>query len=529
MGFSILFLLFETVAALALPFVLKSIVQNIETTHFSILLLLIGGFCFLWLLNKVLSDLQGIIFFPVINQAVKDLTYRLMDHLHSLPMQEQRQSNAQILSAMKRISQSARSFIRIFFLQIPMTIFHFIGSCILFIRFDLWAISIVVPIILIAWIYHQSLKWYIRQRRQAWKWTDWTTEALFDSLLSTKLARYHQKFEMNRVDEYLEKEANFWLKTNTKLHLVSIYVTVIFAIFFFISVGFFTSEKVTAGNFVLIKGLILSLFVPIRNLTRQIRQIFEASMDMETVQKIFSLSKDRNFQEKVHFQSLDLRLCQLGFSYSHQRDIFRNINMEIPFGKKVLITGESGVGKSTLCHLLAGLLQPKQGKIYLGNEWIQNYAKEHLGKILTFIPQQIHFMHASIYENLTYGCCKINMSHILEILKVVQLDILIENLPDQIHTKISEQNFPLSGGERQRLALARAFLLNPSIYVLDEAMQSLDLEKEKNILQFLLKSRSTVFVVSHRLEKSHFDMQIHLTKDQIHVVDLTESNLYALT
>lgn len=512
-------LLLETGVALILPFILKNVVENLEHASFSMILLLIGGFCFFWLMEKVLSDLQEILFFPVINNAIKNITYKLVDHLHALPLQKIQQSNAKVLSSMKRISQSARSFIKVFFLQIPVSVLSLVGACSILIRYHALCLLIFIPLGLIGIVLIYSLRWYSKERKRAWRWTDWTSEALFDSLFNTKLARYHQKFEMNRVGEYLEKEANFWVMTNTKLHWMSIFITGLFGLSVFIGLFIFLQTDLTVAEFILVKGLILATYLPIRNLSRQIRQIFESIIDVENIQQIFSLSKESFSTRKIPFTRPSLECRDVTFSYPNEHGIFKDLNLSVAFGKKVLITGGSGAGKSTLCHLLAGLTLPQKGEIYFGEAPLYRYPKSDLGESMVFIPQKIHLLNASIFENLTYGCPSLPFDRIEEVLHIVDLYELIIKLPDQIHTVVGEQGQFLSGGECQRIALARVLLMEPQVMILDEATQSLDIKREEKIFEEIARLDATVIVVSHRMESKYFDEHVHIEQKQLQQIE----------
>ena len=190
----------------------------------------------------------------------------------------------------------------------------------------------------------------------------------------------------------------------------------------------------------------------------------------------------------------------ISFGYENKK-IFQNLNFKIEKNSSIGLLGESGVGKSTLIDLIAGLLDPSDGKIYVDNKNIQDYKTEWQNKI-GYVPQNIYLLDATIKENIIFSKSEVNISdEALE--KSIQnsgLEKFINSLEKGVNTQIGELGSKLSGGQIQRIGIARALYKNPEILILDEATNALDEETETQILKSIchIKNQKTLIIISHK-------------------------------
>ncbi|MEB1805868.1 MAG: thiol reductant ABC exporter subunit CydD [Bacillaceae bacterium] len=197
--------------------------------------------------------------------------------------------------------------------------------------------------------------------------------------------------------------------------------------------------------------------------------------------------------------SLELR--NVSFQYEVNGFTLSDINASLPMNGQTAIVGKSGSGKTTLLHIVAGLIQPQEGKVLTdGHERLEYKEEEWFSKI-SYITQHPYLFSGTIAENITLGT-KASKADIEEAAVKAGISDLIETLPERYDTPIGEGGRGLSGGEKQRIALARAFLKKPSIVLFDEPTTGLDLFTEQ-ILQKSIKElaqASTVITVAHRLQ-----------------------------
>ena len=178
--------------------------------------------------------------------------------------------------------------------------------------------------------------------------------------------------------------------------------------------------------------------------------------------------------------------------------------MQISTGEKIMITGESGCGKSTLLKLIQRFYPVENEKIKIGGKDINEYELDELRNIIAYVPQDSYLFEGTIAENIAFGWNGENvpsMEMIIAAAKEAYADEFIEHLPDGYNTKVTAGGINLSGGQRQRIAIARAFMKNSHIVLMDEPSSALDTYSENMLLKSIkisLKNK-TVIMVSHRM------------------------------
>jgi len=184
------------------------------------------------------------------------------------------------------------------------------------------------------------------------------------------------------------------------------------------------------------------------------------------------------------------------------RDTLSNITFKIEPGEIVAILGPTGCGKSTLTKLLARMYNPDKGKILVDDLDIQDLTLDSLRKNIGVIEQDIFLFSTTLRDNIAYGTDRdVSDEEIIEIAKAAQAHEFIMSFDEGYDTLVGERGVSLSGGQKQRIAIARAFLANPKILILDDSSSAIDAETEEKIqkaMDNLLKNR-TVFIITHRL------------------------------
>lgn len=189
------------------------------------------------------------------------------------------------------------------------------------------------------------------------------------------------------------------------------------------------------------------------------------------------------------------------FSYSGRSPVFTGLNLAIAPGETIAITGENGVGKSTLVRLLLRFYSPNDGRIILDGQDIADIQVQNLRSQFGYVPQRALLFNGSIRENIVFGQAGAGDSGALtKAVDLAQASGFISQLPDGLDTIIGDNGIRLSGGQRQRIALARALYRDPPIYILDEATSMYDLESEAAFVESCVQSLKgrTVLIITHR-------------------------------
>lgn len=212
--------------------------------------------------------------------------------------------------------------------------------------------------------------------------------------------------------------------------------------------------------------------------------------------------EDKGSNIEIDIAGKILSVSDLGFSYEKDKPILKNINFKAEPNTVIAFAGPSGGGKSTLFSLIERFYRPDQGQIMIGKHDISLISLDSWRRQIGLVGQNSAVMPGTIRENLLYGLDHdVDEEQIWQALKMAYADGFVKEMENGLETEIGERGIKLSGGQRQRIAIARAFLRDPKILMLDEATASLDSESEAMVqkaLGKLMKNRTTL-VIAHRL------------------------------
>ncbi|MHB1678950.1 MAG: ABC transporter ATP-binding protein [bacterium] len=276
------------------------------------------------------------------------------------------------------------------------------------------------------------------------------------------------------------------------------------------------------GSFFSFLTAILLLYEPVKSLSRLNNNLQEG---IAASSRVFEIMED-NFEDISKGESLPknierLQIKNLYFSYNKENGFdLKNINLDAEKGKIIAIVGRSGAGKSTLSMLIPGFYIPDEGEILINGKNINLYSLKEIRDNISYVSQQVSLFNESVKFNIAYGTSfeNQNINHnidkeninkhnsgsnnmIINAAKLAYAHNFVINLPEGYDTLVDESGLRLSGGEKQRILMARAFLKNAPILILDEATASLDNESEKHIQEalFNLCRDKIAIVIAHRL------------------------------
>ena len=216
-----------------------------------------------------------------------------------------------------------------------------------------------------------------------------------------------------------------------------------------------------------------------------------------------------------------LRFEGVDFTYDGQRPALHNISFHIAAGQKLALVGPSGAGKSTIAQLLLRFIQADAGTISVHGTPIDAIPIQEWRKQIAWVPQHPYLFHASATDNIRLGCPEASLEAVIEAAKLACAHEFINALPQGYETMIGERGSRLSGGEAQRISLARAFLKNAPLLILDEATSYLDPAHEAQVLEAMarLMQGRTVLILAHRLS-TVCDADAIVVLEKGHVVEM---------
>ena len=197
----------------------------------------------------------------------------------------------------------------------------------------------------------------------------------------------------------------------------------------------------------------------------------------------------------------EIEFDNLVFGYSDQKKVIKGFNLKIAPGQTVAFVGETGAGKTTIASLLLRFYDPLSGRILVDGIDIRQYKQQELRRNIGIVQQDVFLFSDSVTHNIAYAKPEAEQSEVENAARLAAADKFIEELPNKYATEIGERGVILSGGQKQRLAIARVFLKNPPIVILDEATSSLDNYTEKLIQESLdkLAENRTTLIIAHRM------------------------------
>lgn len=250
-------------------------------------------------------------------------------------------------------------------------------------------------------------------------------------------------------------------------------------------------------------NLITSLFSTISYYTPSLKVI---SKELNSVEN----NIEENYFPSKNFESIIISLKDISFYYEKEKKVLENISLKINEKDKILITGKTGSGKSTLIDILMGFLEPISGEIIYSKKFGRSF-QTFLSNI-GYVPQDIYLINDTIKKNITFGIEeeKVNEKRIEDIIEICQLKGEIAKFPQGINSIVGERGSSLSGGQKQRVAIARALYRDPKILFFDEISSALDLETERKLIFEIcekLKDK-TIIIISHSLQFKKFANKI---------------------
>ncbi len=269
-----------------------------------------------------------------------------------------------------------------------------------------------------------------------------------------------------------------------------------------------------SGGIFLYRGLItfgdystfivsINLFIsPITTLVQFVEQLEEGIAGFEKFEKIMEEPIEEDNKDAKDYDDIngDIEFKNVCFSYD-DKQVLDNISFEVKKGQTVALVGESGGGKTTICHLIPRFYNINSGEIDINGIDTKKIKMETLRRNIGIVQQDVFLFSGTFAENIAYGNLNASQEEIIEASKKANIYDYIMSLPNGFDTQIGERGIRLSGGQKQRLSIARVFLKNPSILLLDEATSALDNTTEIAIQEALdtLKEGRTTIVVAHRL------------------------------
>ena len=348
---------------------------------------------------------------------------------------------------------------------------------------------------------------------------------LIDIFKNHKIIKIFQreKYENDRSEKFVNDLKEKSIKISSVFiratPVMEILTGIMIAILIFYSGKLIMNDQLSLNNFFSFLAAMMLAYQPVKSLATinvGVNQGLSASKRILPI--IDSTNLIENNEDKIDLNlengTIDCKNVNFNYSTNLENKVLKNINIKINGGKMTALVGQSGSGKSTLLSLIPRIYDPKTGILEIDGQNIREVNLFSLRKEISIVDQNVTLFDDTIFNNIKYAKPEANDDEIYEAAKLSMCSEFIDKLENKYQTLIGENGVRLSGGEKQRLSIARAFLKNSKIILLDEATSSLDSETEEKIQKALdkLTLNKTTVVIAHRLSTI-------LNSDKIYVMD----------
>ena len=510
LGIGMIFLVISSSVQVYVPKLASSLVNNFQKgVDYSLLGKVVGLFIF----SALVSALGGTILGIFGENVIQNMRKRLWNKLTILKVSYFDSVKAgEISSRVVNDTNQVKQLLAVTFPQTVASVITVIGTVYMMIKMD-WHMSlamvIAVPVVILCMIpvmAFGSKVSHIRQDAMS-QFNGLATETLSEIRLvktsnAESQAQVRAANEVDRLFNVGKKEAIF--DASMQPIMMMVFMSMVFGLLAYgmhriaigvMTIGTLMSFLMYLFNLIGAMPIIATLFSEVAKAAGSTRRVQEL---LSREPEDFESGQDIDLSEKT----LSVKNVKFSYEDAPEEPILTDISFTAQPNQVIAFAGPSGGGKSTIFSLIERFYEPTEGQIKFGDIDIKDIKLSDYRRQIGFVSQDSAIMAGTIRDNLTYGLEE-NFSdeQLWDVLELAYARKFVEEMPDKLNTEVGERGVKISGGQRQRIAIARAFLRNPKILMLDEATASLDSESEMKVqeaLSNLMKGRTTL-VIAHRL------------------------------
>ena len=347
--------------------------------------------------------------------------------------------------------------------------------------------------------------------------------------IETVKCNANEQTELDNLEREYMKSLKISLRSSrisTTQGLISSFISTGFSMLTtYVGISQVLNGEMTLGGFMAFSTLSSYFTSPLSNLIGLQMQIQEASISMKRLTEIMDYPAENETAEGMEQSEMekvegDIEFKDVTFRYGNRAPALDHVSFTIPAGKKVALVGSSGSGKSTITKLLLKYYDPEDGEIDVNGVNLAEYSSHSVRRAIAYVPQNVELFSKTIYDNIRISRMDATLDEVKEAAKKADAHEFIRHLPLQYNTYLEEAGNGLSGGEKQRIALARAFLKDSNLYILDESTSNLDFATETLIFNMIYEQLAdrSMLIVAHRLSSIR-DCDLILVMDHGKIVE----------
>ena len=506
--FSILYVLFSIIISFEFQFVIeRSLNQSSLFNLYPIILILL----IIYIIKNTLDYSKE----RILNFISHKLDYILindsLNHILSLPhLYFKNRNTGEVLSRISdldNLKDIICNLIVTIFIDLLVSIVSIITLLSINSKLLLYVLLIIIIYSVITIIYNKIIYYDIREVKENNAKVNSSVIELIKGINTIKslniLSKIKEEFSII-YNKYLISCFNYYSKIANKKLIENIANGLISLLILYIGGKLVLNNEMSLSSLITFNSIVFYHFTSLKSIIDFTIMRKQIKLVIERINELLNIKEEKIYFDLNPLKNTkgDIVIKNLNYGYGSE-NIINNLNLNLKEGKKILIHGSSGCGKSTLAKILSGYIEIPRGKIFIGNNDINDINLWSLREQVTYVSQEEYIFNNTLYENLNIKNTR-DKNKVFDISKCMLIDEIVKKNQSGYNMLLDENACNLSGGERQRIILARAFLKSSNIYILDESFSEINIDKERIIITNIFQrfSEKTIIVISHRFDNN---------------------------
>ncbi len=466
----------------------------------------------LYILKELLIYIRNL----VVNFISLKLDYSLItsvySHILSLPYSYYR--NRPVGEVIMRINDlselkdSVSQLIVTFLLDIFLIIITLIFLYMINFKLTLIVIFVLILYFLVTFIYNKFLFKMIRLNKKDSNAVNTFMVESIEGVMSIRgsntFLQFKDKFS-SLYNNFIISSYNFFKKYNTLNFLNNFLVSILIVVIITMGSIFVIDGNMDSSSIITYYSVLCFFLEPVKNVANFDVVVKKSRISIERIEELLMVEEEKILldNQKITGKLKNILFKDVTFSYDFKNNVVNKLNLKIDEGEKVVIYGKSGSGKSTVAKILTRYLDVERGKVFINGYDINDYNLWSIREGITYVSQNEFLLTDTIYNNINMKGTR-DAEYIFDVCKMIGVDKIVKFKNGGYNMILEENGSNISGGERERILLARAFVRDSDIYILDESFSEIDSLSEREILGkiFSKYKDKMIIVISHRMDNN---------------------------